>query len=406
MSYEFIRNDKERTFNYAGKAFSKYGMLYTAHDSIKVMGEHFPPTKKGYQTFTTKYGITPSNFKKVHNSIMTQQWLDPVREYSKYLAFEGTNKKPNPKLLAKVHDLLPLLKQADKDGNKNIIPIIFLFGKPPKELKQRLGKSTWKKLCRNSFTKNLHIMKLYKRSPHMYHPVLSGFRVNISLESLSDFPSTVLKRGMNSPVHFDEGGLWACKQKVNLKQVGVPFGFAEGIYWDTKSMSKQVGKQFNPSWDYRKMHHKHEDFTRLINLKKYSTKPYEALKDIKVEDLSSDNYKATLLKSPFEVRTEGEVMKHCVGSYSDSVEKGSYLVYSITKGGKRSSTLGVKISTSQSDNCLTPSSVPKVEEKVTTYQFDQHYKQCNKRVECGEEKQLAQDIVNFLNMGIGHENKV
>ena len=75
-------------------------------------------------------------------------------------------------------------------------------------------------------------------------------------------------------------------------------------------------------------------------------------------------------------------MKHCVGSYSDSVQRGQYLVYSITIEGKRYSTLGVNITNNG---------------KNTEYSFSQHYKKCNAQVDCTDVKDLANLLVEQLN---------
>ena len=69
---------------------------------------------------------------------------------------------------------------------------------------------------------------------------------------------------------------------------------------------------------------------------------------------------------------------------------GNYLVYSVTRDGKQSSTLGINIK-------------KKSDSKGKEYTFSQHYKHCNQRVTCLEEQKLAQDILSILNRG---ENNV
>lgn len=158
---------------------------------------------------------------------------------------------------------------------------------------------------------------------------------------------------------------------------------SEDIYRDTQRMAVQLNIPFNPKWSMGKMIEKHEDFTHRINIGRYSPEKLKSVSKVKVKDLEYDGYRVTLLQSPLEIRTEGQVMKHCVGSYSSAVSEGNYLIYSITKEGVRSSTLGISINNTKDDR--------------KNYSFSQHYKHCNGRVTCEIEKSLGGKVINLLN---------
>lgn len=197
MEYEFIRNDKDKSFSFAGKTINSYGMLYSANSALKLMGYPTSHTKANYKAFGDKYGVSAVKFVKIHNAIITSQWIDPVREWSKRLAFVGVTSKPNKALLEMVHKNLPILEQAKKDGIENVTPLLFAFNKNPSEVKALLGKSLWKTLCKNSFTRNNHIRKIIsKYSFCVYIPSqVEITRCKKLIMDLNLFPSSLLKRG-------------------------------------------------------------------------------------------------------------------------------------------------------------------------------------------------------------------
>ena len=86
---------------------------------------------------------------------------------------------------------------------------------------------------------------------------------------------------------------------------------------------------FNPKWDELKLQSVHD---YLVTLKIQSSKEvYPWLKELHLDSLTFNNsgYIFKLLSSPYELKIEGEAMNHCVGHYTDRVEKMSYLVVSI-----------------------------------------------------------------------------
>ncbi|AHK11115.1 PcfJ-like protein [Shewanella sp. phage 1/4] len=369
----FVRDDHDRSFTFEGLSFKGYNMMNNPEEVINKFGFSWEPNGQHYKKFTSQYKITPSAFMKVHNAIKTQQWIDPVRELSKRLCFMF-NGKPNPSLMEKLHTQLPIIKEIQNDEIDNIIPISFLLGLSPQELKNTLGKGLWKKLCRNTFTRNNLIAKTYRMGG-------DGRGGAERLEILNQFPSTVLKRGFNSPVQFSEAGVWLCNNKLHHEE---NIRHIQNIFNDTQSMASQVGKKFTPAkWSLLQLEEKHEEYLEMINARKYSPQALPSMKNITVKEDEYKGYRINLLESPLLIRNEGTKMHHCVGSYTNRVAMGEYLVYSVTKDEKKTSTLGINIK--------------KLAGK-TIYSLAQQYGHCNSYVK-GEEADVASYVIAKLNKG-------
>jgi hypothetical protein len=367
----FVRDDDGRSFSFDGMHFKGYNMMSTPEEVATHFGFSWEKDGGHYKKFTSQYKITPSAFMKVHNAIKTQQWIDPVRGLSKRLCF-GFNRKPNPSLMEKLHTHLPVIKEIQTDKIDNIIPISFFLGLTPKELKSTLGKGLWKKLCRNTFTRNLLIAKS-SRLGYYNESVLER------IEVLNQLPSSVLKRGYKSPVQFSEAGVWLCNNNLHKRE---DIRNIQHIFDDTRNMASQVGKKFTPEkWSLNKLREKHEEYSQIINDRKYSPQALPSMKNITIKEDKYKGYSINLLESPLLIRNEGSEMHHCVGSYVDRVAIGDYLVYSVTKDEKKTSTLGININ--------------KLAGK-TTYSLSQQYGHCNSYVK-GDEAEVAGYIIGKLN---------
>lgn len=73
-------------------------------------------------------------------------------------------------LLSQIHRVYDLLNQSMKDGTTNIDPFIIKMGLPPSSLKKIFGKSLWKKLCKNSFSRNYYLSGLNPNTSHHLDP--------------------------------------------------------------------------------------------------------------------------------------------------------------------------------------------------------------------------------------------
>lgn len=377
MLERFVVDKEKKVITFEGVEFG-FGLL-KPNAVPPCFGLHPRHGGKGdvNKEFTKKYGMTPTTFSKMHNKLVTDLWIDPVRELSKRLCFDNS-RRPKEYLMHKLHDNLPAIKQAQEDGIDNVIPLLMATGSSPEQLKKDLGKSLWKSLCKNSFTRNSHIAKLVMRLPHYY---------GNNLKLLNSFPSKYLKKGGRFYLDFTEASLWVVNNNLYDNTYDSPYRRHSGfihLYGDTETMSKQLGKPFNKSWTLAQMERKHEEYTQLVNLRKFSPERLDSLEGIKVVEGSLNGYEYKLLDSRLLIANEGSEMRHCVASYIERVVSGRYLVYSITKEGKRSSTLGIDIF--QQDIG-----------KPSKYLLNQHYGFANKCIEDENEKEVAELIIKELN---------
>jgi hypothetical protein len=370
---DFIRDDEKRTLTFKGKTFSDYKMLSSTKETLNEFNIPLGYKGQGAKQFTKEYGMTPTAFRTIHNAIKTQQWIDPVRELSKRLCF-GCTRKPIPHLMSRLHNNLPLIEEAISDNLDNIVPFIFSHGASPKDLKKLYGKSLWKLLCKNSFTRNNLLVKVVDKSFAYYSSI--DLRKGVTI--LNQFPSTRLKRGATISHRYplNETGLWLQRNKIEGSR------FVH-LYEDTYSMAVELGLTFKDSWGVAKMEERHKHFTDIVNAKKYSPEPFLCYKDLPFREGVYKGYNITLLDNKLAIITEGKVMHHCVGSYADRSSKGEYLVYSITKDGVRTSTLGLRVS-------------------VTGYSFSQHYGHCNAYITDSDEKAISSYILDKLNTEENH----
>lgn len=365
--YDFVVDKENKTVSFADKQFNYYKTIKSVGGVLDMFSIYSAgKAGEGYKTFTKTYGITPSNFKKCFNAIMRKVWIEPVEKHVMRYAFTAS-KKVNSQKLNAIWDNKSTIEQCEKDGTDNIIPFVVSTGMTPQQLKSKMGKSVWKKVTKQSMTRNTY---------------LARGRLEL-VQNAIDFPSHVLKKGGMICVPWDSSGKWILESGVFQKVRKERFQHRElnnalNLYRDTERMASQLGKKFCSSWTPEKMKEKHEDFTRLVMLKKYSPEPFEHLKEFSVNNIRINDVVAELCNSPLAVREEGEVMHHCVGSYADYVARNEYLVYSIKKNGVRSSTLGVWVEDGK-------------------YRFSQHYGYCNKRVEDAEEIEVVSLVMEQLN---------
>jgi len=267
---------------------------------------------------------------------------------------------------------LALMDQALKDNQENIIPILLILGDDAKACKESLGKGLWKKVCRNSLTRNgLIYQHCNNRS--------------IELEDTLKIPSTLLKEHSRSNSGWGrESVLWSVetlKSSKRLKDSKTLLHRLQDLAADTRKMSGQLSLPFNFKWSENKMKEKHEEYTLKINLLKdiEDTKEFTCCSTL-IPSVGYKGYTATLLNTKKLVKEEGVEMKHCVGSYAEDCALGRYAVYSITdEEGSRFSTLGLR------------------KANLVEFKFSQHYMSHNRQVK----NEDVRELVNILVKGNG-----
>lgn len=271
-----------------------------------------------------------------------------------------------------------LLQQCRKDGIANVIPIVAYYGKSPQELKKVLGENKWKKLCKNSYSRN---RLLFMKSNGRLTPI-----------DWSEIPSTILKsRTKWMPDVYS----WLIRtQSKPLNEIAkTSFAVASDatMYNDTKRMCDYAGETFNPNWSKRRMKEEHD---RLSRIQQEIANRRQAERDERYSKLLKIDFRelhegletleipsgvvATPLVNMHQVQEEGSKMHHCVGSYAVMCAEELYLVWHLTKKDVET-TLGIRSN------------------GKGKYTLDQHYGFCNAAVEDENLKMAADFVVKMLN---------
>lgn len=331
---------------------------------------------KSYQAAYNKalFGLTHVSQKtliKLLKGKMYETFVKDIPESIKMrLCFSGKNGRLSPNNVNAVNKALPLLKQAAEDGQYNIMPYIMEFNLPPDKLREMFGKGLWKKLCSFTLSRNKLIMSYAKAVPlttqDLYKPKVDA-RVEV-IKICTGMPSSLLKQQMDIALtrYFATHctGFWNKRRDLLDRAV---------IIQDTLRMHSELeeGSNRDPmTWSYDKMKMIHDEYAKRMHLKKYPTTRFYWANHPVLEQFTYEGYTVTPLLSEFDIGMEGEMMRHCVGSYAKLSAVGQYLVYSVTKGEEKHSTIGFRMTL-----------VDNIPFNVTV---EQHYMRFNARVPDGD----------------------
>jgi hypothetical protein len=334
----------------------------------------------------------PSTLVNGFNKAMLEVWVDPIRPLvEKYCSMIGYRRGWDVNLVRALWERLDEVSQALEDNQESLVPFI-LQDHDLKQLKDSLSKKGWKKLCNNSISRNQRLA--------IADTCEVGEYINIPttlLRQIFNKNHPMMKPDMESIDWF----LNNYKGHTTLDQRSERLRMMT-IYKDTQRMSVQLGEDFNPKWSYRRISEKHEEFTRAIHRRHYSDDvfPWTTLLPEEVKKVEHEDYTATLLDNALAIREEGDSMGHCVGSYAVRSSNADYMVYSITKGDERVSTLGINV-----DNHIS-----KEEHKPRAlrggYRFNQHYGKYNSYVTDEDVKTLESKVLMKLkSMSEGFEDE-
>lgn len=345
------------------------------------------PRKELCKQFFNDHGLTPTYVRKRINAFMKQRVFDSAPNCNKLL-FSGAKRGVGTTWDRFEYE--EIAEQCKQDGIENVIPAVVNFGMTPQELKKELGKSMWKKICNNSYTKNRII----------YHSTKN--LKNVCFEDFVEVPFTLAKSGYTY-LHKDiwkymkNSGL-PMKAFVKGKMYGYPAIATEqqqeakkivDIYIDTFRMSQRLNQPFNPEWSVRRMHEEHE---RLMQMQRDILRKQEAASNSvrfdefqKLPVVEHNGVAATPLLTRAEVIAEGENMRHCVGGYAMLCAQGAYVVYSLCKDGQRT-TLGI----------IRYKTTHEKANHAFNYILNQHYGRFNEQVNDSDFIETAKKVIQTL----------
>lgn len=361
-------------WNYKGEKIYSFTANNPPKNAAKtLLGNNKRFLKEKAKEFYEQHGVLATNVIKVARGILYNEVYKQFPEWYKLCRTTSWTPVGNRFEYLETEELL---QQCRKDGIANVIPIVAYFGKSPQELKKSLGEQAWKKLCKNSYSRN---RLLFLKSNHRVTPV-----------DWNAVPSTILKGRTHWMPEVYE---WLIKtQKVPLKNYFRDYNIRReaGIYIDTQRMCIGAGETFNPNWSKRRMKEEHDRLSRMqqeianrmaaeynVEYAKLLEKDFRELhKGLETVHFDS-GVVATPLVNMQQVQEEGSKMHHCVGSYASMCAKGEYLVWRLTRGDVET-TLGIDVHQGK-------------------YSFNQHYGHCNAIVEDQDLKDAAESVVKMLN---------
>ena len=326
----------------------------------------FPHHPKDLNKFLAeKLGCTPSKMYKHFQKLQYKAFVAPYKDVFMKVGFKPG--RIDERMLMRVIDNYAVCKQVYDDGLYNILPIVAFTGKSPVELKKEY-KSKWKVIANNSLNKNKAIVNTMRKGWH-------------NLENIADLPTTVLMKCSGNDwislqyiaQHFK--GKWSKSREMHREVM---------LFDDTRRMAEQVGKTVSYKWTPRRVKEEHDRMAKELNAQKYSPAPFPVLETMNLEVLEYAGFVATPLVSAKAIADEGATMGHCVAGYINSVRNGSYLVYSVTKDGERTSTIGLR-------------KHYKMASEDSRWDINQQYGRFNKPVDDEDERDIVDIILSKLN---------
>lgn len=366
-----------------------YKYLYTQQQRYKAIGDVL--------------GCSLSVFYKNFQALQRKAFIVPVygiyqklSDHTPWRKRQGN--KWNTALLDEIYAKKDKLFPVYEDGLHPLLPLVCALNRTPQELRALL-KGNWKVLANNSLHKNKKISlclnknaldadakdsdEWQKKKRERAMEVLCTDLPTSLIEYLSRqyYSSDALKYAK-----LNLHGNWG-KKEVIQKELR--------IFMDSERMAEDIGEKVNVKWTPRRLKEEHDRMSKEITARKYSKDVFDSVKDVPINSLSVGDYTATLLDNAFSIADEGNAMGHCVAGYADSVRQGKYLVYSVTKAGERSSTIGLNII--PEGRYGSPENSDKIIVNTTKYRLQQQYGRYNALVKDQDEKDLAQNIVKMLN---------
>ena len=390
MIVDFNSKGMIEAYNAEGKTICRIAP-HKYINTQRVLGSK--PRKEVCKQFFNDHGVTPTYVRKRINAFMKERVFDAAPNCNKLL-FKGA--KRGVGTLWDRFEYEEIAAQCKKDGIENVIPVVVKFGMTPQELKKEFGKSTWKKICKNSYTKNRTII-------HAIPPAASNIT---DFANFVEVPFTLTKsaytyRHKDLWKHMRNSGL-PMKAFVKGKMYGYPDIASSrnkeqqqeakkivDIYMDTFRMSQHLNQPFNPEWSARRMHEEHE---RLMQMQRdILRKQKAAVNSVRFDEFQKlpvveyNGVVADPLLTRAEVIAEGEMMRHCVGGYASLCAQGAYVVYSLHKDGQRT-TLGISRHKTTYEKA----------NHAFNYILNQHYCRFNEQVKDEDFIETAKKVIQTL----------
>lgn len=372
----FIREGNVLLYPRIGRKWSSFNFIPNASQAIFFFGsqeDNFPipfgyfGKRNMYKAATEVFGMPPSVIAKLFNAFMLEIWRE--EPFHTKLGFNNVGLSV-PKVI-RIHETLPLLRQAEAVGSMNITPFIHYFKAGPGELRSLFGRGLWRELSRNSFSRNKLLItnassNLIAGFCDLNAPLSEAPAVAQRVSYLRSLPSTLLraKPELSLPRSAEVFKLLV-NDGLSYKEAVNTLSFSRQVRFlveDTNRMLEQEGLPPFKGKSFKACERLHESLSKNRLRRTYSDEPLSP----KLPTVVIDGVEFVHLASAFALQEEGEALHHCVGSYSGYVGTGKVLVFSVRKDGKRIGTLS-----------YTPSPRMRFNKPVTFWETHQFLGPCN-----------------------------
>lgn len=345
----------------------------------------YPHPKDRYKYYKEKLGVSPKQFTKMWNAVVLKNYIPAEVKHIAMKYCRGRLGRYQGNRVDTLKKNKDNILQLEKDGMGNLIPVAlaysFTYKKTfcAKTFRQEVGKSMWKKLLRNSTSRN-SLIAYYIEAIDRTHLIEEP--ITTPLSTVINVPSSCIPRRVDKPL-ISENAINVLRNERKLTAGWEMKTSVNNIIRDTNLMLENLEMKLPKGHtkygieDWVKLH---EKCIELTNRAKYSDSYIGWLRKYD-RTLEFQGFEANVLTSKFAIKCEGEEMKHCVGGYADMVSDKKYVVWSITKDGKRYSTLGLHY-----------------DDNNQIFYINQHYKKCNGYLDNNDPaKALASIVEKFLN---------
>lgn len=368
----------------AGRAIKTITDKMKGNDHLNFVYGYMPESKKSIETQNDyvgahKYwhdltGQWPKQTVKMFKKVFYDFYVKPYEDVVSLVGYRCYGIDYNS--LFDIIQNIDMLRQVLQDGNKHVLPLCQTFNNNTHGLKQMFGKSLWKKLCKNSFTRNKkiaqHAIKFYRNS-HGVHIVdivlrlnclkykhlasfFKGHRLGTNIRNMGYFPNVDWCVAWDWPKNQDE------------------YHTLSNYAYDTAHMSRRVfGTDATRELDRVKtvddLFELHDYCVENINKGRKLIAPSESTFDfVKNLELAGvartyGNYKLTIVETPKQLHELGKDQRHCVYSYSHHIGAGEYLVGTLSDSKGVCATIGWRI-----------------DDKYKLPALDQAYGKCNSKL--------------------------
>lgn len=314
-----------------------------------------------YKRIGDSLGCSLKRFAEMLNGAIYRAYIEPnedlqdrfSRVYYRYTNSEGHRKSASTRdinLVKRVNEVADTIMQYIDDGQTHMAGFALITG-DAQSSKKTLGKKLWKRLCKNSKTRNDKICtKVFKYCCNTNDFTSCSEVVRMA----NEIPSTVLLK-MHEDFFFrihkvalETGFSSIVKDYISYCNTPLYKIKVEGILkitnyiLDTKNMFNTLGneKEINNKWSIARIVREHDSAVKEVKAMRTSPKKFSSLNKLP-EVITGKAFQATLVSSAREMQELGKSQKHCIGSYWKSSARGEYVAYKITDNKGKVSSLGI-----------------------------------------------------------------